>query len=397
MAAQRGRLAVGALGIGSLAALAGAVAAASRRGSPIRIGGIERADTWTFLFLALVAVAFLLYLCALVVLRSGRHSVAVVAAIAAAIQLTPLAGPLLISRDVYSYWAYGRVVTAHDANPYTSVPAKFPDDPATRAAAWRRQTSVYGPAFAMASAAIAGASGRSAESTELAFRAIAAGAGIAATALAAMIARRKAFAAAFLGWNPLVALSFAGGGHNDAWMLALLLAALALVARRRDLEGGILWMLAAAIKAPALALLLLELLRSRRGVWIGAGLAALVGAAASTAVFGTAWLTAAAQLQGREARVSLPARLEQLGVAGGVAHALAYAVLAGGGLWLARRARRGRSSLALGASLLVVSSAWVLPWYATWPLALAAVEEDALAQAVALGLAVYLLPDRIPL
>jgi hypothetical protein len=395
--ARRHTLTVGALGIGAIAAIAGAVVAAAHPGSPVRIGGVERTDTWTALFLALVAVAFLLYVCALVVLRSGRQAVAVVAAVAVAIQLTPLAGPLLISRDVYSYWAYGRVMTAHDANPFTTVPATFPQDPATQAAAWRRQTSVYGPGFALASAGVAGMGGRSAESTAFAFRVIAAGAGIAATALAAMIARRKAFAAAFFGWNPLVALSFAGGGHNDAWMLVLLLAALALVARKRDVEGGVLWILAAAIKAPAFALLLLQLPRSRRGLRIGAALAAVVSTAVATYAFGPAWLTAGAQLAGRESRVGLPARLEQLGVADGVARTLAYAALALGGLWLARRVICGRPSLALGSSLLVVSSAWVLPWYATWPVALAAVEEDALSQVVALGLALYLLSDRIPL
>ena len=228
------------------------------------------------------------------------------------------------------------------------------------------------------------------------FRAIAACAGVAATVLAAIVARRKAYAAAFLGWNPLVALSFAGGGHNDAWMVVLMLAALTLVTRRRDVEGGMLWVLAASIKAPALPLLLLELLRSRRRVWMSAAAAALVTAALSTAAFGGAWLTSAWQLQGREARAGLPARLEQLGVGEDVAHALAYAALVTGCVWLARRALRGLPTLALGASLLVITSAWVLPWYSTWPVALAAVEEDALTQAVALGLALYLLPDRVP-
>jgi hypothetical protein len=37
-----------------------------------------------------------------------------------------------------------------------------------------------------------------------------------------------------------------------------------------------------------------------------------------------------------------------------------------------------------------------LPWYATWPVALAAVEEDGPAQAAALGLTAYLLPSRVP-
>ena len=58
---------------------------------------------------------------------------------AAAIQLVPLAGPLLLSRDAYAYWDYGRLATRHDANPYAISPARFPHDAATRtmAPAWR--------------------------------------------------------------------------------------------------------------------------------------------------------------------------------------------------------------------------------------------------------------------
>ena len=365
--------------------------AASHRGSPVRVGGVEATDTWAVLFLALVGAASLFYVLALLLLRSRPAPLALVAAVAVAIQLTPLAGPLLLSRDVYSYWAYGRVVAKHDENPFVVPPIRFANDPATRAAAWRRQTSVYGPAFTLATGAVAEAAHRSSELASFLFRLVAAVGGLAAAALAALIARRKAFALAFLGWNPLVALSFAGGGHNDAWMVVLLLAALALVARRRDVAGGAVWLLAGAVKAPALALLLLQ--RPRRGVWLGAAAAAVAVATASTAIFGGAWLSAGAQLSRREARFGLPARLEAIGLPGFAAHGLALAVLAAGAVYLARR----RPSLSLGASLLVFTSPWVLPWYATWAVALAAVEEDVAAQVVAVGLALYLLPDRVTL
>jgi hypothetical protein len=389
-------LAAGALGIGVLAGMVGAVAAASQSGSPVRIGGVERGDVSIAVFAALIAAAFLLYVCALLLLRSGSPLLGPVLILALAIQLTPLAGPLLISRDVYSYWAYGRIAAIHEQNPYLAVPGRFPSDPATHAAAWRRQTSVYGPTFAVVSAAVADAAGASSEIAAFSFRAIAACAGFAATLLAAIVARRKAYAAAFVGWNPVIALSFAGGGHNDAWMVALVLGALALVARKRDVGGGMLWVLAVAVKAAALPILLPELLRSRRGLKVGAVSTALVIAAVSTTAFGTAWLTSLWQLPMREARAGLPARLEQLGAGEAFAHTITYLALAAGGVWIARRALRGQPTLALGASLLVATSAWVMPWYSTWPIALAAVEEDAFAQAVALGLALYLLPDRVP-
>jgi Glycosyltransferase family 87 len=349
-------------------------------------------------FLALLAFAFTLYLGVLLVLRSGAGHVRLVCAIAAVIQLIPLAGPLLLSRDAYSYWAYGRIA-AHSRNPYAIAPARFPGDPSTRAVAraWRERTSVYGPAFTTASVGVGDIAGNSAELAALLFRVVAALAAIGATLLAATIARRKTFAAAFLGWNPLIAVSFAGGGHNDAWMVVLMLAGVALVARRRDAAGGAMWILAAAIKAPAFFLLPLQLLRSRRGVWVGAVIAGLSIAALATTAFGTSWLTSLIQVGRQQSRFSLPARLEQLGVPGTASHALADIVLAAGALWLGRQALRGRARLALGASLLLLTSPWVLPWYATWPVALAAFEEDEAGQIVALAVAAYLLPARIPL
>jgi hypothetical protein len=390
---------VHALGFAVAATLAASIAVAAVRGSPVRAGGVERSDTWAALFLALLAAAFGLYLGALLVLRSRGGNLPLVCLLAVAIQLAPLAGPLLLSRDAYSYWAYGRIVASHHQNPFTLAPARFPHDPSTRAVAraWRRQVSVYGPAFTAASAGLSQLANQSAETASFLFRAAAAAAGVGATLLAAMLARRRAYAAAFIGWNPLLAISFAGGGHNDAWMLVLMLGSLALVGRRRDVAGGALWILAGAIKAPALVILPLQLLRSRRGVWIGAAVAAVAVAGLATAAFGTAWMTSVLQLNQRKSHYGLPARLEQIAVPAHVSLALAYGALACGALWLGREALRGRPRLALGAALLLVTSPWVLPWYSTWPVALAAVAEDGASEVVALAVAAYLLPDRIPL
>ena len=70
------------------------------------------------------------------------------------------------------------------------------------------------------------------------YKALAAAAALAAALLAGRLARRRAFAIAFVGWNPLLAVHLAGGGHNDAWVGALILAALALSASRRAAGGG---------------------------------------------------------------------------------------------------------------------------------------------------------------
>ena len=64
---------------------------------------------------------------------------------------------------------------------------------------------------------------------------------------------------------------------------------------------------------------------------------------------------------------------------------------------LLHQARQGRPRLALGACLLVLTTPWLLPWYASWPVALAAVEEDGAAQVLALAVAAYLLTARVTL
>ena len=363
----------------------------------MRAGGVEHGDAWSILFVSALALAFALYVAALISMRRGGSRITVVLALTAAIQLVPLCGPLLLSRDVYSYWAYARIAAQHDRDPYLTAPATFPQDPATRAVArgWRDSTSVYGPAFTATSIAVDDTAA-SPELVAFVFRVLAAAATIGAAVLAAQVARRKAFAAAFVGWNPLLAVAFAGGGHNDALMVVLILAALALAGQRRDLASGATWILAGAVKAPALLLLPLQLLHARRRVWLGAVLAALAASTAATLAFGTSWLAALAQVAGHQSRYALPVRLEQAGLPDHVAHTLAVVALLACGVWLARQSVRGRARLALGFCLLVVTTPWLLPWYSSWPVALAAVEEDTAAQVLSLALAAYLLPSRIP-
>ena len=88
-------------------------------------------------------------------------------------------------------------------------------------------------------------------------------------------APRPAFAAAFVGWNPLLAVHFAGGGHNDVWTAVFLTGALALAARGRASLSGASWALAAGLKWAPVALLPLSLLARRRdalrtGAWFAA-------------------------------------------------------------------------------------------------------------------------------
>jgi hypothetical protein len=170
--------------------LAVATAAASWPGSPLRAGAPERSDVPSVVFLAAAACAFAAYVAALLVLRRRDGALAAACALAMAIQLVPLTGPLLLSQDAYAYWDYGRLATRHDANPYAVSPSRFRADPAAQgmAPAWRTTKSVYGPVFTGASAGLARASGRSGETAAFAYRLAAASGMLVLVAVAALVA-----------------------------------------------------------------------------------------------------------------------------------------------------------------------------------------------------------------
>jgi hypothetical protein len=228
------------------------------------------------------------------------------------------------------------------------------------------------------------------------YRVLAACGMIGLAAVASVAAARRAFALAFVGWNPLLALQFAGGGHNDVWLALFLVGALALAARGRSLLSGASWAVAAGVKWVPLVLLPLSLLASRQTalrIALGFVVAAAVICVGSFAVFGTAWLGAVLPLTHRHSAYALPSRLGQAGLPRSLA-LLPFLVAVP---WLVRSARRGRPRFALATLLMLCASPWLLPWYAAWVVPLAAVEEDALAWSLALALSIYLLPDRIPL
>ena len=312
-----------AAGVAVLALVASACALAWRPDSPLvpRHGG--NVSGTAPLFLVLLIAAFAAYLLALYVLRRTPPGTRAVIVLAAAIQLVPLAAPLLLSTDAWTYWSYGWIGARSDGNPYSDPPANFPDNPAIdyMGSAWLGTTTVYGPAFTAASEPLAIVAGDSDAVAAWSYKALAAAAALAAALLAGRLARRRAFAIALVGWNPVLAIHAAGGGHNDAWVGALILAALALSASRRAQAGGALWILAIAVKwVPALFLALRSL--ESRATGRPHGVRGLVGAAAgiaigATVLYGGAWPLAIFPLVGNaalETSYAIPHRLEQLGL-----------------------------------------------------------------------------------
>ncbi|MGZ4256721.1 MAG: glycosyltransferase 87 family protein [Gaiellaceae bacterium] len=362
--------------------------------------------SWSLAFLILLAVAFASYVAGAWLVRRAPPRAVAVAAVACALQLAPLAAPLLLSTDAWTYWDYGRIAAVHDANPYKQPPNHFPDDPAYPyvGIAWRGTTSVYGPAFTLASEPVARVAGTSADAAAWIYKSLAAVAMLAIAFLAARLSRRPAFAWAVVGWNPVLAIHFAGGGHNDAWPFALVLAALAVaLSGRRELAGAG-WALAALVKWVPLVLLPLRLVESRaRRVHFGylglAGATAVV-VALGTWRYGLAWadtLRPLTEHAERETAFALPHRLTQLGVPHNLSIALFAAAFALAYLWLLREAWRGRARLGLAAGLLLLAIPYLAAWYVVWTLPLAAAEDDEPALLLGVVLSAYLLSQPIRL
>jgi alpha-1,6-mannosyltransferase len=385
--------------------------------------GLDRLGRLAHVWLSLALLAGLVGAFLLLVREAWSGRVALLPVVAAAgVSITlAIAGPLVLSRDVYSYAAYGRIAAVHGSNPYEQAPSDFPTDPFAPVVSdeWVQTRSVYGPAFTLASAGIARAWSGSPAATVLAFKVLAGASVMIAAALAASACEklrpgREGLAVAIVGLNPVIVVHTVGGGHNDAVVAALLAGALALAVgswRRRsterpgpgDLFATGLLTLAALVKVVAAMPLLLWvwwIVRSsragRRGKMAATHLSlAAAIAVAVTAPFFAGWrtITAIADLASRQGWASgtrLVARgAEALGRAvggeagGSALRTTAYAAfLACFAIILVRWARRARPSTGVwelwGASLLLFALAtpYLLPWYVAWFVPFLALMQD---------------------
>jgi hypothetical protein len=139
--------------------------------------------------------------------------------------------PPVLSRDLYHFAAFGRMVLG-GVNPYTHAIDGQPADPVTALADWRSLSSHYGAFFTWVSAGAAWIGGDSPVRTAWAFKAISAVADLAAALGAYRLARvltgRSGLVALVLcALGPLFVIEGAGNGHNEPIMMALALAGLA--------------------------------------------------------------------------------------------------------------------------------------------------------------------------
>jgi Glycosyltransferase family 87 len=335
--------------------------------------------------------------------------------------------PILLSHDVYSYVDYARLGALHGLNPYVHTPAAEPFDPAYARVTWIGTVSAYGPLFTLLTYPLAWLPVWWAVA---ALKATAALSVLATAALLARIAPSRGVsplgAAAFVALNPLVLIHVVGGAHNDG--LAMLVATLAVAAMlaARPASAGVAFVAAFALKAPAALAAPFALVSSARSLhfpqrsgdnaaigrasrpaarFLAGGLAAVVaiGVAAYLA-FGWYWLHAV-ELLGRHehksTHLSVPSTFARLtGLNETAVRATTLALFAASFLYLLLRTWRGMDWLraaAWAAFLLLLATAWLLPWYLIWCLPLVALSRDRPLQLLTLALTIYQLPARMPL
>ena len=354
---------------------------------------------------AVVVVSFLF------VLREawlGAMSVWTVVIAAVVAHVVVLTLPLLLSRDVYSYIAYGSIAGIHHANPYVRTPADFPRDAVAMLVGpkWFAVPAVYGPLFTgFASLVVRTFHGLAAQVAV--FRLAAAAASLGTVAVIATTVRstwphRAAFAVAVFGLNPVVLFQSVASGHNDLVVALCVAGAFALVTKRRYLPAVAVLALGTLVKAPAALPLILLLVwcvaRAHKGrrlhtLLTHGGLAAVIGVAFAAPFFQLHDPTLGMlELAGHEGWLAPSRFFRRLldGVSGdtlGVIARVGFAALLLVSLFMVARAvwrsaatdpaideiahRELGAAWAWALMLLMLLGPVLLPWYVVWALPLA--------------------------
>jgi hypothetical protein len=321
-----------------------------------------------------------------------------------ALHVVLLMSPPLQLTDLFNYLGYARLGGLHHLNPYTHVIAQEIHDPVYRFTSWHHLLSPYGELFTAVTYPLALLPLPVAYWTLKGITVLLSLAFIALVwRCARQLGRDPRFAVVFVAANPIFLIYEIAGFHNDFFMLVPSTAAISLLLARRDRAAGAALMLAVAAKFTAVLLLPFLLIaarpvRRRRDVLIGAALGAIPLVAMSLALFG----------------FSIPNLSDQSTLLTdlSIPNLVGLALHIGGGVPLLLRA--GNVALVLAIALLlrrrgdwltsagwatfglIASLAWLVPWYLTWLLPLAALSTNIRLRRTAFALTLFLVITFIP-
>jgi hypothetical protein len=315
-----------------------------------------------------------------------------------------LMSPPLQLTDLFNYLGYARLGALHHLDPYTHAIKQELHDPVFRFSSWHNLRSPYGPLFTQITYLVAFLPLSAAYWT---LKVLTVALSLGFLALVWLCARRlgrdQRFVLAFVAFNPIYLMYELGGFHNDFFMLVPTMAAIALVLNGRDRSAGAAVMLAVAVKFTAVLLLPFLLIaarpnRRRVQVLVGAVLAAVPLLTLDLAMFGLSIPNLSDQST-LLTDFSFPNLFGLLiGIGGGTPQLLTLANLALV-LFVAHEIYRRRewlSSAGWSTLALIVSLAWLVPWYVVWLLPLAALGTSVKLRRATVALTVFLIFAFVP-
>jgi hypothetical protein len=363
--------------------------------------------------------AFILYLIVGLMARWGLPPVLGTVAIVApplAFHATLFAMPGLYTTDLFSYVMYSHIAGVLQVNPYTSAPAWFPEVRILQwiHPLWHNAPSIYGPAWIDLTLQLARSVATASDVDKvLAYKGLINLWHLFGIACLAYIVHRVRpghvlEAVALYAWNPLIVFEFGGNGHNDAVMVSAMLLGLALYVTSTRWLGFVTVTVSMLLKMTSLFLMpfyAMAWARDQR-TWLrffGVGLLAAVSAPIVIVAFYWPWWNGietigpiinwtqgpmfnnytpdilAYYLAGRDLMAGIGVLDPQSVLAGwrDTIKTVARVIFV---VWCAVEMWRVRGPLGIAGAgarvmllFLLVVNTWVLPWYFSWPLALAIV------------------------
>jgi len=226
------------------------------------IGSMSQSQMMTLFITVMIAiVAFYVWVLVLLARNGKKLSRAFIIGASVGLCLWLLFVPPILAKDLFNYAFYGRALAVYGRNPATTVPAAFPSDPALRFISWQHTPSVYGPLFNAIAGGTVLLSGKGAVANVIAFKLLALAFFIGSLFVVDSLARRmhagkRAFILAAVAFNPLLIIHLVGGGHNDTIMIFLLVLAFLLYRQERPVLAVSSAVLSVLIKTTAVFVLI---------------------------------------------------------------------------------------------------------------------------------------------
>ncbi len=195
----------------------------------------QEAASHPFLMLGSVAWISIVYLFLLYRFRqvadARQPQLRVLMSLAILASIPLLLLPNLLSGDVYSYIAYGRVAAVHGGNPFIDPPSRFAIDPLYRWVFWKHEPSVYGPGWIYPSIVLTilvNSINQHVITYVLAYKLLAFGLHLLNGLLIWKILgfwkpAQRGWGTALYLLSPLALIEFVGNAHNDALMITCIL------------------------------------------------------------------------------------------------------------------------------------------------------------------------------